>query len=350
MAITSFREPLPEDRLSEEERDERARIFAQFAKKLRIEMKTAGLDDGIAIRQLLVYVGKRLDLLDLESRHARGLAQYDALLARTAKPVPQGLVGVAVDALLDLGLHDRERMIRRHEEGSERLIEEISLLAPKIESLLDHRPSPDRENHVLRPSSCLPAVEAGSENDEPSDSKSTSKLPKPELSNSVEPPTEIVGEAQTGAIQNVKEDESGCTEPAELDLDKVRPGSISGKASKSTQKSKISDEVLRKKWLDSKRPTIEALKTVYSRNFIASRIEDLEYLTIRRRVAAVLWFGYDMEDSAISELMGIARRTVFDHRREAEAEMAKDPSMERFLKSYRRRARINKKTDASELE
>lgn len=350
MAITSFREPLPEDRLSEEERDKRIHIFDQFSKKLKKEMRTAAFEDRNAIRQLLVYVGKRLDLLDVENRYWRALKRFDFLLGHTTKPVPQDLIGVAANAALDLGRKDTESLIGSHQLRAASLIAEISMLAPAIDKLLDQRPSLDKDNYVLRPSSCLPAVEVGSENDAPSDSENTSKLPKPELSNSDEPQTEIVGEAQTGAVQNVKQEDSGDAAPPEIDLDKVHPISSSGKASKSAQKSKLSDEVLRKDWLDSKRPTIEVLGKPYPRHFIANRIKDLEYLTIRQRVAAVLWFGYGMEDSAISKLMGIARRTVFDHRRAAESELAKDPSMERFLKSYKRKARIKNEEDASGLD
>ena len=156
MAIPKFRNPLPEDRLSEKERDERILMLDEFSNKLKKERKRAGINDRTAIRQLLIYVGKRLDLLDLENRRARALAQYDSLLGHTAKPVPQGLIGVATDAVLDFGLRNREKMIGSHEERTESLVAEISLQAQGIDRLLDERSSPDKENYVLRPSSCIP--------------------------------------------------------------------------------------------------------------------------------------------------------------------------------------------------
>lgn len=354
MAITSFREPLPEDRLSEEERDKRIHIFDQFSKKLKKEMRTAAFEDRNAIRQLLVYVGKRLDLLDVENRYGRAFKRFDFLLGHTTKPVPQDLIGVAANAALDLGRKDTESLIGSHQLRAASLIAEISMLAPAIDKLLDQRPSLDKVNYVLRPSSCLPVVEVENE-DAPSYLENTSQpakpdLPKPELANGDEPLTKIVPEAQTCAVQSANKDDSGGAAPADIGLAKTRPNNSSRNASTSNRKPTISDEHLRKEWLDSKRPVIEHLGKSYPRHFIANRIQNLKYLTIRRRVAAVLWFGYGMDDSAIHELMGIARRTVFDHRRAAESEMAKDPSMEQFLKSYKRKARIKNEEDASGLD
>jgi hypothetical protein len=213
MAITNFREPLPEDRLSEEERDKRIRIFDQFSKKLKTEMRAADFDDKSAIRQLLNYAGQRLKLLDLENRHARGLAKYDSLLGATAKPVSQGLIGVAVDAVLDFGLRDREKVIKNHEEDTEPLIAEISLLAPEIDKLLDQRLNPDKEDPVLRPSSCLPETATVNQL-ESSIFENAPKLLKPELRNSDEPQTDVVSEARTAGDQNANEDDQGNVAPA----------------------------------------------------------------------------------------------------------------------------------------
>lgn len=349
MAIPKFRTPLPEDRLLEEERKDRASALEKFAKKLRTERKTASLDDRSHIRDLLVYVKKRLRLLDLEDKHARGLERYDFLLGYTTKPVPQGLLGVAAGATLDLGLKDTERVIRRHESRTESLIKEISISARRIDKLLDQRPCRDEEDYVLRPSSCLPEL-AITDDSASSKSGDTPELQKTEDPKSDEAETDVASESQVAEFQSAKEDGSGDAAPAEVGHDKVRPDSSSGKASKSTPKSTISDEVLRKKFLESKRPIIEVFGNRYSRHFIVNRMADLKYLTIRQRVAAVLGFGYDMEDSAIAKLMGIARRTVYDHLRAAESGIAKDPSMELFLKSYKRKKRINKEEDTSGSE
>lgn len=288
MTIPKFRDPLPEDRLSEREREERIRVLDQFSKKLKKERKAAGFDDRIAIRQLLLYVGKRLDLLDLENRHGRVLAQFDSLLCRTAKPVPQGLLGVAADAFLDFGLKDRERMIQRHEKDINPLIAEISSMAPDVNGLLDQRPNPDKENHVLRPSSCLPEKPIM---DEDAPSKSGSANGKNQGSN----PT-------------------------------LKP---------------------RKKgvWLDPENTKIVVDDKTYWRNCMANRIMQMKGLTERQCDAAVLLHGYQMgdenrsqmSDTDIGTLMSCSRRTVYGHLIEAESRMRQLPVMRDLLISHKRK-------------
>jgi hypothetical protein len=291
MAFPNFRKPLPEDRLSEKERNERIRILNQFSKKLKKEMRTSTFEDRIAIRQLLVFVGKRLELLDLENRHARGMAQYDSLLARTTKPVPQGLVGVTANALLDLGLHDRKKMIRRHEKATEPLIAEISLMAPEIDRLLDQRPSVDNENSILRPNSCLPE-EPNRAEDAPSKSGST----------------------------NGKDPDSNPTRNA---------------------RKNGANEV----WLDPKNSRIVVDGKTYWRNHLADKIMQMKSLTERQRDAAVLSCGYrmgdesgsQMGDEAIGTLMGGKRKTVYGHRKAAESKMRQDPVMRLLLNNLKRK-------------
>lgn len=320
--MPKFHNPLPEDRLSEKERDERIGVLDEFSKKLKKERKRAGIDDRTAIRQLLIYVGKRLDLLDVENRRARALAQYDSLLGRTTKPVPQGLIGVAADAVLDFGLKDREKMIRSHEEDTEPLIAEISLLAPEIDKLLDQRPSPDKENYVLRPSSCLPEVAVM---DEDASSKSGSA---PELPRNDGP------QADTGE-QNVEEDDLVGTTPAEIDRDENRSNGPNGKASKPSPTPQQKDRDFDKAWLNQRKPRIMVRGKPYNRNHLADPLMQRDYFTEPQLDVAVLWLGYEMRDTAIAELLGRSRKTVYDHRKAARALIAEDHAMRILLKNFK---------------
>lgn len=296
MSTPSFRVPLPEDRLSEKERNERIRILDRFAKKLKKDRKGVSFDDKNAIRQLLHYAGKRLELLDLEDRHARGLAKYDSLLGSGAKPVPQSLFGVAADALRRRLLRGREKMIRRHEEATKPLIKEISLMASDINGLLDERPltapdldgldkrlSLDEANHVLRPISCLPEVAVNDE-DAPSESENAADhVSKPKVTR--------------------------------------KPGA----------------------WLDPGNTKIFVDGETYWRNRLADKISQMKGLTDRQRDAAILSCGYQsgkvprskMSDATIAALMGCKRKTVYDHRSGAISKMRKDSEMRQLLDSLK---------------
>jgi len=310
MAIPEFRNPLPEDRLTEEQRDERIKAFDEFAKKLRKETKKSSIDGKTAIRRLLDYVGKRLVLLDLENRHARALAQFDSLLARTTKPVPQGLIGVATSAVLDFGRKDREKIIRRHEEQTEPLLREISLLAPKIDKLLDQRPSPDKEKDVLRPSSCLPES-ATKDEDASSKSESTPELPRSEGD-------DLVG-----------------TAPAEIGPGTNRSGGLNCIAPNLCPTPKQMGMDLNKEWLSQKKPRIVVQGKPYNRNYLADHLMERDYFTEPQLNVAVLWLGYKMSDAAIGRLLGRSRKTVYDHRKATGALIDADPAMHILLKNFK---------------
>lgn len=296
MAINSFREPLPEDRLSEKERNKRTRILDRFAKKLKKERKGSGFDDKTAIRQLLHYVGKRMELLDLEDRHARGQTKFDSLLGARAKPVPQGLIGVTADALRRRLLRGREKMIRHHGEETKPLIKEISLMAPDINGLLDKRPlmapdidgldkhlSLDEANHVLRPISCLPEVAVSDEDASSKFESATDNDSRPKLTR--------------------------------------KPGA----------------------WLDPENTKIPTDAGTYWRNRLADNILKMKGLTDRQRDAAILSYGYQtgnasrshMSDAVIANLMGCERKTIYDHRRGAVSKMRKDSEMRQLLDSHK---------------
>jgi len=300
MTNPNFRDPLPEDLLSERERDERICILDQFSKKLKEERKAAGFDDRIAIRQLLVYVGKRLDLLDIENRHARGLAQYDSLLGRTTKPVPQDLIGVAADAILDYGLKDREKMIRRHERNTEPLIAEISLLAPEIDKLLEQRQADDRDKFVLRPSSCL--SEAASMNqDAPSKFEITPEHPYSDgAQTATARKTNKVGE------HIAEEDELDDTMPTAVGWNKKQPNRPNTKAPKTIPPTQSSDIKPNREWLEQRKSIIKVNKKPYGRNSMADALMKREYFSEPQLNVAVLWLGYAMGDTPIANLLGYA--------------------------------------------
>jgi len=333
MAISKFRDPLSEDRLSERERDERIRSLDQFSQRLKKEMRTAAFEDRIAIRQSLVYVGKRLDLLDLENRHARGMAQYDSLLARTTKPVPQGLVGVTADALLDLGLCDREKIARRHEEETEALIEKISILAPEIDRLLDQRQSPDKENYVLRPSSCLPEAAIRDE-DALSKSGNTPELPS---SDTAPEPPEMV-EPDTVEAHLVD------TAHGEISLNKNRSNSPGGKGPRPNPTTQQNEKGSSKAWLDQKKSPITVHGKPYVRNHMADMLMQMNSFSEKQRDVAVLCYGYEsdghgMSDTEISTLLHCTRKTVYGHRKTADSKIAQAPALVLLLSNYKRKKR-----------
>lgn len=345
--MPKFRNPLPEDRLSERERDERIRMLDEFSKKLKKERKRAGIDDRTAIRQMLIYVGKRLDLLDLENRHARALAQYDSLLGRTAKPVPQDLIGVATDAVLDFGLKDREKMIRSHEGRTESLIAEISLLAQEIDRLLDQRQSPDKENYVLRPSSCLPEVAVRDE-EVPAIAASTPELPKddgPQSDTACEAP-------KTGEQSTVEADlvdkataDIGRNKDQSKRHDFSQSNNPKGRLAGPTPTQQPSNKRSSREWLEPRKSTITVHGKPYGRNHLADKLMQCDYFTERQRDAAVLWHGYDMRDVAISVLLHCKPKTVYDHRKGADSKIAKDPTMQVLLRNYNRRIRRSKEEE-----
>ena len=300
MEIPKFRDPLPEDRLTEKERGERIRVLDEFSKKLKKEGKRAAIDARPAIRQMLIYVGNRLELLDLENRHARGLAKYDFFLARAAKPVPQGLIGQAADVVLDLGLRDQEKMIRSLEEDTEPLVAEISRVAAEIDRLMDERQIPDEENYVLRPSACLPDVAIRDEDASPQSGSTPEFLPCDSLHRSNRPNGKPPGQ-------------NSIPDPTDINL--VR------------------------EWIEQGRLTIKAKGKTYRRNHLADKLIQPDYFTPWQRVVAVLIFGYDMSPGAIGKLVSRHPKTVTGHRKVAEDKMAKDPAMKDLLRNYKRKNR-----------
>lgn len=156
MVLPTFQSQLPEVRLSQKERNKRVRILAKFAKKLRGEIKAADLDHGADIRHLLVYIRKRLELLEALDNYVRLFERFDFLLGHNTQPVSHGIFGVAAGVTVDLALKDTVRMIRCLELRIESQIAEIILQAPAIDRLLDRSLAEDIDSFELRPASCLP--------------------------------------------------------------------------------------------------------------------------------------------------------------------------------------------------
>ena len=331
--MPTFRTTLPEDQLSEKERDERARILAQFAKRLRKEIKTADLEDRIAIRRLLVYVGKRLDLLDVENRYGRAFKRFDFLLGHTTKPVPQGLLGVAADTTLNLGLKDTERLMRRHEARTASLIAEISMLAPEIDKLLDQRPSSDQENFMLRPSSCLPEAAMSDEH------ASSGSGNTPDLHERDSPDTDKLGEPLEVGEQNAIGAGPIGTMSADTGRDKDRSDLGKGKTPKPNPAPQPDLDEPNRDWLEPRKLTIKVHGKPYGRNHLADKMMQVDYFTERQRDVAVLCYGYDMRDAVISTLLHCNPKTVYGHRKGAESKLARDPEMQILLRNYKRKSR-----------
>lgn len=325
---SKFRDHLPEDRLTEGQRDERIKTLDKFAKKLSKESKRVSVDGKAAIRLMLDYVGKRLVLLDLENRHARGLSQFDSLLARTTRPVPQSLIGVATSAVLDFGRKDRERIVRRHEAQTEPLIKEISLLAPEIDKLLDLRPSPDKENCVLRPSSCLPETGIA-----PPDASSHSEK-------TTEPPTvDTAAESLEAPSPDTGKPDRIEAAPAEIGRSEKQFKSSQRKVSKPRTEGQARVDA----WIEMGIRTIKTDGKTFYRNHLADKLTTVEGFTKDQRNAAVLYYGYGTSgrDSGLSDeehakLVGCHRSTIYDHRMAADSKMDSDPSLKARLRSSKR--------------
>jgi DNA-binding CsgD family transcriptional regulator len=233
--------------------------------------------------------------------------------------------------VLDFGLKDREKMIRSHEEDTEPLIAEISLLAPEIDKLLDQRRSPDKENYVLRPSSCLPEVAV---RDEDASSKSGNT---PELPKSDSPHTDKPREAREAGEQNAVETDPVDSTSADSGRNQDRSNSPKGKTPKPNPAPQPNGDGANKEWLEQRKSTIRVKGKPYGRNHMADKVMQVGYFTERQRDVAVLSYGYDMRDAVISTLLDCDPKTVYDHRKGADSKLAKDHTMQVLLRNYKRR-------------